>query len=129
MTEPNKWDIRYRSHSDPLGEVIKTFESEEEAQKYVRERQNTQIFGWLVAVPSSEKAEDWKVCFHSSGNEPGCAACWHGSFERVCKEIEQLRARVQFLIDWADKLGYLEDHCFTFPDGETWYASQEIQRL
>lgn len=30
---------------------------------------------------------------------------------------------LQFLIDWLDNRGDLEDHCFTFPDGTAVWAT------
>ena len=39
------------------------------------------------------------------------------------QEVADLRGYVQCLVDWADKNGYLEDHTFTFPNGETWEAN------
>ena len=35
-----------------------------------------------------------------------------------------LSAKVQCLVDWADSLGLLEEHLFTFPDGESWEATR-----
>lgn len=33
---------------------------------------------------------------------------------------EDLQTRLQYIINWAAKSGYLEDGTFTFPDGDTW---------
>ena len=35
-------------------------------------------------------------------------------------KVEDLGTRLQYLINWAAKMGYLEEGCFTFPDGESW---------
>ena len=37
-------------------------------------------------------------------------------------EIEALAGKITFLVSFMDKLGLLEDHVFTFPDGDTWEA-------
>lgn len=34
--------------------------------------------------------------------------------------ISELEAKLQFLVDYLDKSGLLEEHSFTFPDGDTW---------
>lgn len=44
-------------------------------------------------------------------------------FERVGHE---LAAKIQFLVDWADQNHLLEEHLFTFPDGDTWTAKGAI---
>lgn len=33
-------------------------------------------------------------------------------------------AKIQYLIDWLDEVGQLEEHCFTFPDGDTWFSAE-----
>jgi hypothetical protein len=33
-------------------------------------------------------------------------------------------AKIQYLVDWADGRGLLEEHVFTFPDGDTWEAKR-----
>lgn len=30
---------------------------------------------------------------------------------------------IQYMVDWADEYGLLEEHCFTFPEGTTWWAT------
>jgi len=32
-------------------------------------------------------------------------------------------ARTQYLIDWLDRQELLGEHCFTFPDGDTYWAT------
>lgn len=39
------------------------------------------------------------------------------------EELKTLSERVQLLIDYLDDAGNLPDHCFTFPDGESWHAT------
>lgn len=39
--------------------------------------------------------EDWTICYHASGGEPGCAACWYGATMRANAEIERLKALCQ----------------------------------
>lgn len=34
----------------------------------------------------------------------------------------ELVGKIHFLVDWADGRGLLEEHVFTFPDGDTWEA-------
>ena len=34
-------------------------------------------------------------------------------------------SKLQYLVDFMDKCGWLEDHCFTFNDGDVWRASNE----
>ena len=38
-----------------------------------------------------------------------------------------LHYRVQYLIDMVDSMNLLRDHTFTFPDGDTWTANEEVQ--
>ena len=39
------------------------------------------------------------------------------------EEVEQLAAKVQYLVDYMHKCGYLEeDGAFMFPDGDLWQA-------
>lgn len=38
-------------------------------------------------------------------------------------EVHDLAGRVQCLVNWADREGLLEEHVFTFPDGDTWHAT------
>lgn len=37
-------------------------------------------------------------------------------------QILELQSRINTLLNWAADEGHLEDGCFTFPDGETWWA-------
>ena len=34
--------------------------------------------------------------------------------------ISELEAKLQFLVDYLDIMSLLEEHSFTFPDGDTW---------
>lgn len=44
-------------------------------------------------------------------------------------QLQDLVAKLQFLVDYMYSEGMLEaDGCFTFPDGDTWQASQMIAR-
>ncbi len=40
--------------------------------------------------------------------------------------ITTLDAQVQFCVDYMNEKGILEEGCFTFPDGETVHATQEL---
>lgn len=42
--------------------------------------------------------------------------------------IKDLNARIQYLVDYIDGEGRLEEHCFTFPDGETWWSSKSKEK-
>jgi len=44
--------------------------------------------------------------------------------ERNREAATDYAAKVQFLINWADSRGLLEEHVFTFPDGDTWEAKR-----
>jgi hypothetical protein len=39
--------------------------------------------------------------------------------------VMDLSAKVQFLVNFADKNGLLPEHVFTFPDGDIWEAVHE----
>lgn len=55
----------------------------------------------------------------------------HKDYKKLLDEIQNLHAKVQYLVDYAAKLSrtygdrdaQFEDGCFTFPDGDTWYAT------
>jgi hypothetical protein len=53
-----------------------------------------------VNAPVFEQSEDWTICFHSSGGELGCAACWYGATQRANAENERLRAALRQLAEW-----------------------------
>jgi hypothetical protein len=36
--------------------------------------------------------------------------------------VQELTHKIHFLVAWADEKGLLEDHAFTFPDGDIWKA-------
>lgn len=36
--------------------------------------------------------------------------------------VKELTAKIQYLVEWADHRALLEDHAFTFPDGDVWKA-------
>lgn len=36
--------------------------------------------------------------------------------------VKELTAKIQCLVEWADEKGLLEEHAFTFPDGDVWKA-------
>lgn len=36
--------------------------------------------------------------------------------------VKELTGKVQLLVDWVDEKGLLEDHVFTFPDGDVYVA-------
>lgn len=48
--------------------------------------------------------------------------------EAVKAVVKELTSKVQFLVEWLDDRGLLEDHCFTFPDGDVWKA-QDIEDI
>lgn len=31
--------------------------------------------------------------------------------------------KIRYMVDYLDQQGLLEEHCFTFPDGDTWWAT------
>lgn len=37
--------------------------------------------------------------------------------------LADLSTKVQFLVDHLNEIDQLEEHCFTFPDGDTWFAT------
>jgi hypothetical protein len=37
--------------------------------------------------------------------------------------VEELTAKIQHLVDEMDLNGRLEDHAYTFPDGDIWKAA------
>lgn len=48
-------------------------------------------------------------------------------FEEAVARVVDLAAKVQFLVDYMNSEGLLEEGCFTFPDGETWWATNSTQ--
>jgi hypothetical protein len=52
---------------------------------------------------------------HADGHTPECPY-W-------TQPVADLVAKLQCLVDWADGQGLLEDHVFTFPDGDIWAAT------
>lgn len=48
----------------------------------------------------------------------------HTTIEQRVKEAWELNRKVQFLVDWVDGQGLLEEHLFTFPDGDSWEATK-----
>ena len=40
--------------------------------------------------------------------------------------LDDLESEVQFCVDYMDSHGLLDDHCFTFPDGKTVWATQTL---
>lgn len=52
------------------------------------------------------------------------SAVWESLLEQCKEEVQDLAAKVQFLVNWMDSHGHLEDGTFTFPDGDT----REAQR-
>lgn len=46
--------------------------------------------------------------------------------QELKERIRTLEAQVQFSVDYMDARFLLEEHCFTFPDGETVYANVAI---
>jgi len=48
--------------------------------------------------------------------------------ERELKErLITLTSQIQFCIDYMDTCNLLDEHCFTFPDGETVWATQTLE--
>lgn len=39
--------------------------------------------------------------------------------------LSEMITKLQYLVDRMDKLGLLDEHSFTFPDGDTWEATRE----
>ena len=58
-------------------------------------------------------------------NCPQCGRFFDKSeAEDLTVEVRRTQVgKTQFLIDFMDKSGWLEEHMFTFPDGDTWEAS------
>lgn len=58
--------------------------------------------------------------------EPGCSCCtqWRALDDVHLEQLAAERARVQFLVDWADGQGLLGDGVFTFPDGEAYETTK-----
>lgn len=40
--------------------------------------------------------------------------------------VKELSDKIQHLIDWADSRGMLEDHSYTFPDGDV-FKAQDVE--
>lgn len=40
----------------------------------------------------------------------------------IHSEVDDLSQKLTYLLNHMDEKGLLEDGCFTFPDGQTWYA-------
>lgn len=40
--------------------------------------------------------------------------------------VTELTGKIQLLVEWMDGRGLLDDHCFTFPDGDVWKA-QDVE--
>lgn len=49
------------------------------------------------------------------------------SIDQAIERLNTLDAQVQFCVDLMDEKGILEEHCLTFPDGETVYATQTLE--
>ncbi len=73
-----------------------------------------------------EEYEDWMICFHSSGNEPGCVGCWYGTAQRVIKENKRLRKAVDLhrnLGGWCAVCEF-KWPCMTF---RTYVSKEELE--
>lgn len=44
------------------------------------------------------------------------------SYSRNSEELDDVAAKLQYLVDWCAAKGLLEDMYFTFPDGDTWHS-------
>lgn len=44
--------------------------------------------------------------------------------DSLAEQCRDLAAKVQLMVDWADGEGLLDDHTFTFPDGDIWEAKK-----
>lgn len=47
------------------------------------------------------------------------------TLESYKEYTDDVVSKLQYLVDFMDKCGWLEDHCFTFNDGDVWRASNE----
>lgn len=70
-----------------------------------------------IAAHAADAASDvWEPLYDA-------AMAWRDKrAEEISLDLKDLIAKLQFMVDWADANGYLPDHSFTFPDGETWEA-------
>ena len=50
--------------------------------------------------------------------------CYCGTYVRAKADVSELVAKVQYLVDFMDRKSQLEEHCFTFPDGDTWHVTE-----
>lgn len=50
-----------------------------------------------------------------------------GKLNQSDKAILELVGKVQYLIDFIDSKGFLEDGRFIFPDGDTWMPKRLMQ--
>lgn len=45
-------------------------------------------------------------------------------YNAIVEHNKSLVDKLNFIINWADKAGYLPNHTFMFPDGDTWCADE-----
>lgn len=57
----------------------------------------------------TEDYEDWMICVHSSGNEPGCVGCWYGSTQRARLENVMLSKENKLLRETIDRIKHQAD--------------------
>lgn len=62
-------------------------------------------------------------CFHSF-IKWDCLSCLEGALWRCNEAYQEEAGRTQYVINWLNKQGLLEEGCFTFPDGDTWRADE-----
>ena len=52
------------------------------------------------------------------------ALSWLDRLVHKCSWGDALDYKLQYLIDWVARNRGLPEHCFTFPDGDTWCTSE-----
>jgi hypothetical protein len=53
----------------------------------------------------------------------------HAAADAAQRVINELAGKIRHLLEWADEKGMLENHAFTFPDGDVWETSKHTGRL
>lgn len=48
---------------------------------------------------------------------------WDDMVESYQDIIDDYAAKIQYMVNFMEGCGILEDACFTFPDGDTWTAN------
>ena len=75
----------------------------------------TERLGWLEERRVLEEARDAAL---------NGVALHQAAADSLAEQCRELAGKIQFLVDWADANKLLEDHVFTFPDGDIWEAKK-----